>query len=365
MNIGIPKERQPSEFRVGLPPAGVSQLVALDQVVYVENGAGERAGFMNDDYERAGAKIVYSGEEVYGRADLILKVARPVLKELEWVRPNQAIMGFLHLNAAGPQEIEPLLQKEITALAYEQIRRSDGSYPVMKPLSQIGGRMAATLAARLLQNDSGSRGVLLGGIPSVPPADVVILGVGTAGTNAAQAFLGLGAQVTLLDVNLERLQAAEASLPHRAVSMLANLHTLQRCFSFADVVIGAVRVPGSRAPQVVTRQLLRQMKPGALFIDLSIDEGGCAVTSRPTTHAVPTFTEEGVIHCCIPNLPSAVARTSCHAILNAAWPYLEMIVKEGLEQALEQEQSLANGIMVRGGETVQLRPVSYSEGMAG
>lgn len=362
MYIGIPKERQPSEYRVGLPPAGVGQIAALGHKVFVENGAGQGAGFANEDYERAGAGIVYSGEEVYGRADLILKVSRPLVEEMEWVRPRQTILGLLHLNAASPQLVQLLLEKQVTALAYEQVRTEAGAFPVMKPLSQIGGWMTATLAARLLQNDSGNRGVLLGGVPSVPPAEVVILGAGTAGSNAARAFLGLGAQVTLLDKDLSRLQAVEANLPHRAVTMLANSHTLQRALSFADVVVGAVRVPGSRAPQIVSRELLAAMRPGALIIDLSIDEGGCAVTSRPTTHHSPTFIEEGVVHCCIPNLPSAVARTSAYAILNAAWPYIQLMVSEGIEPALEQEIALANAVMMRAGQSVNFRPVSYSEG---
>ena len=362
MNIGIPKERQPSEFRVGLPPAGVGQLVAMGQRVYIESGAGEGAGFQDDDYARVGGDIVYSGEEVFVRADLVVKIARPTVEEGDWIRPEQTIMGLLHLNAASPAEVEALLAKKVTALAYERVQQADGTFPIMKPLSQIGGRMAATLAARLLQNDSGNRGVLIGGVPGVPPADVVVIGVGTAGFNAARAFLGLGAQVTLIDKSLRRLQEIESLLPDHAVSMLANQHTMERAFSYADVIVGAVRIPGSRAPQIISRELLSMMKPGGLFIDLSIDEGGCAVTSRPTTHRDPTFTAEGVVHCCIPNLPSVVARTSCHALLNAAWPYIEQLVSQGPDQALEDNEGLANAVMVRAGEAVQYRPVSYSEG---
>ncbi|MFP3855438.1 MAG: alanine dehydrogenase, partial [Anaerolineales bacterium] len=287
--------------------------------------------------------------------------ARPTQQEMVWIRSGQTLLGFLHLNAAPKQEVKPLLEKKITALAYERMQDQEGRYPVLEPLSQIGGRMAATLAARLLQNDSGSRGVLLGGVPGVPPAEVVILGCGTAGANAARAFLGLGAQVTLLDKDLQRLRSLECGLPSRPVTMLSNPHTLQTAFSFADVVVGAVRVPGSRAPVIVTRELLAAMKPGALFIDLSIDEGGCAVTSRPTSHETPTFIEEGVMHCCIPNLPSAVARTSSHAFQIAAWPFVESIITKGVDTALQEDEGMAKGAMVQNGEAVSYRPVNYLE----
>lgn len=361
MQIGIPRERQPSEFRVGLPPTGVRLLSELGHAVYLEQGAGEGAGFEDAEYRSVGAQVVYSGEEVYGRAKLILKFSRPGRAEIDWVQAGQAILGYLHLNAAPEDEVAALLERGVTALGYERIAAPDGSNPVLRPLSQIGGRMAATLAARLLQNDSGSRGVLLGGVPGVPPAEVVVIGVGVAGENAARAFLGLGAQLTLLDKSLQRLQHLEGALLGRPVTMLANPHTIATACSYADVVIGAVRVPGSRPPVVVTRSILRQMKPGALFIDLSIDEGGCAETSRPTTHGAPTYLEEGVVHCCIPNLPSAVARTSSHAFLTAAWPYLERICQEGLEAVIEADEGVENAVMIRQGKPVHYRPVRYGD----
>lgn len=362
MEIGIPQERQPSEFRVGLSPPGVRLLTELGHTVYVEKGAGGGAGFEDAEYLAAGAQVVYSGEEAYGRSELILKFSRPEREEMPWVQPEQQIMGYLHLNAAPKHEVEPLLTRNVTALAYERILAADGTNPVLTPLSQIGGRVVVTLAAKLLQNDSGSRGVLLSGVPGVPPAEVVIIGAGVAGQNAARSFLALGAQVTILDVDLKRLQRLDCTLPGQPITLLSNPNSIASACSYADVVIGAVRVPGARPPLVVSRQVLRRMKRGALFIDLSIDEGGCAETSRPTTHRDPVYVEEGVVHCCIPNLPSTVARTSCHAFLTAAWPYLERIVEEGLEEVIDSDPGVENGVMIRGGEPVHLRPVQYGAG---
>lgn len=362
MDIGIPRERQPSEFRVGLPPTGVRLLKELGHVVYLERNAGEGAGFSDEDYRAAGAQIVYSGEEAYGRAELLLKIARPTRRELTWLRPKQAILGFLHLGAAPEAEVAPLMSNAITAIGYERIVGPEGDTPVLKPLSQIGGRMAAPLAARLLQNDAGSRGVLLGGVPGVPPAEVVIIGAGVVGENAARAFLGLGAQVTLLDNDLERLQAMECAFNSRPVTMLANPPTIAIASAFADVLVGAVRQPGDRAPIVLTAASMRRMRPGALFIDLSIDEGGCSETSRPTSHADPTYLAEGVVHCCIPNLPGAVARTACHAIQSAAWPYLERIVQMGVQAAAEADPGIDHAVMLRDGQPEHFHPLHLSSG---
>ncbi|HEX9796470.1 MAG TPA: alanine dehydrogenase [Anaerolineales bacterium] len=362
MDIGIPRERQPSEFRVGLPPTGAHLLTELGHVVYLERAAGEAAGFSDEDYLAAGAQIVYSGEEVYGRSELMLKIARPTRQELAWLRSGQTIVGFLHLGAAHEAEIRALMDNRISAIGYERIVAPDGGTPVLKPLSQIGGRMAAPLAARLLQNDAGSRGVLLGGVPGVPPAEVVIIGAGVVGENAARAFLGLGAQVTLLDTDLQRLQALECAFNSRPVTMLANPHSIASASAFADVLVGAVRQQADRAPLVLTAATMRRMRPGALFIDLSIDEGGCSETSRPTTHAEPTYVAEGVVHCCIPNLPGAVARTACHAIQSAAWPYIERLIQLGVDGAVAADAGLANAVMLRDGRPEHFHPLPMSSG---
>jgi alanine dehydrogenase len=350
MNIGIPTERRPSEYRVGLTPAGVQLLSQDGHKCFVERAAGVGAGFSDEAYVEAGARIVYSGEEAYGRADLVLKVSRPTIEELDWLVPAQALMAFLYLPSARPEKLQALLDRSITAIAYETIRHEDGSLPVLRPLSQIGGRMAAQVAATLSQNDNGGRGVLLGGVPGVPPAEAVILGAGVVGENAARAFLGMGAHVTLLDRDLERLQVLETVLPSQVVTLVSHTFNLERVCRYADILVGAVHVPGERAPVVLTRQMMGSMRPGAVFIDLSIDEGGCAETSRPTTHENPVYVEEGVLHCCVPNLPGVVARTATHAFLNAAWPFIRQIANMGPDAAIAADPALRKGVAAYKGE---------------
>jgi alanine dehydrogenase len=359
MNIGIPKERRPFEYRVGLSPAGVKLLSQAGHTCYVESQAGLGAAFTDDNYRAAGAHIVYSGEEAYGRAELVLKAVRPTNEEIEWLVNGQTLMGYLHLAAAQPAKVEALLEKEITALAYEQIQLADGSLPVLKPLSQIGGRMLPQIAANLLQNNNCGKGVLLGGVPGVPPAEVVIVGGGVVGENAARAFLGLGAHVTVLDRDLGRLQELERLLPGPVVTMVSHPFNVERACRYADVVIGAVMAPGRRAPVVISRQIVAHMRPGSILIDMSIDEGGCAETSRPTNHSSPSYVEEGVIHCCIPNWPGVVARTATHAFLNAAWPYIQCIANEGVEFALTADPALQRGLVTHQGELRNVRPINY------
>jgi alanine dehydrogenase len=350
MNIGVPKERRPSEYRVGLSPAGVGLLVENGHTCYIESQAGLGSGFSDEEFREAGGQIVYTGEEAYGRAELVLKAARPTDQELAWFVPGQALAGLLHLAAARPNKVEALLRNEITALAYDQIQRDDGVLPVLKPLSQIGGKMAVHLAAQLLQNSSGGKGVLLGGVAGVPSAEVIIVGGGVVGETAAKAFIALGAQVTVLDKSLERLQILDKQLGGRLVTLVSHPFNLARACSYADVVIGAVHIPGERAPLVITRKLIKKMRKGAIFLDLSIDEGGCSETSRPTSHQEPTYMEEGILHCCIPNLPGVVARTATHAFLNAAWPYIQAIANLGVEAALENNPALARGIATHAGK---------------
>jgi alanine dehydrogenase len=352
MNIGIPKERRPYEYRVGLSPAGVQLLTEAGHICYVESKAGLGAGFTDEDYRRAGGRIVYSGEEAYGRAEMLLKAVRPTNEEINWLIPDQILMGYLHLPVAQPHKIATLLERRITAIAYEQIQQADGTLPVLKPLSQIGGRMAVQMAAALLQNNAGSKGVLLGGVPGVPPAEVVIIGGGVVGENAAHAFLGLKAHVTILDHDLSRLQELARRFDDRVITLVSHTFNIERVCRYADVVIGAVLQPGRRAPLVISRAVVRKMRPGSVLIDMSIDEGGCAETSRPTSHADPTYVEEGVIHCCIPNLPGVVARTATHAFLNAAWPYIHLIANEGIDTALSSDTALGKGVVTHKGEWV-------------
>ena len=354
MNIGIPKERRPFEFRVGLTPAVVQMLVKEGHVCYVEHNAGVGAGFSDQEYEQAGARVAYQPQEVFGRADLLLKVARPLYTELEWLLPGCTIMGLLHLGSARQDKINVLVQKKITAIPYERIMLADGSMPVRKPLSEIGGRLVAQISAHLLQNDSSGKGILLGGIASVPPAEVVIIGAGVAGTYAARAFTGVGAHVTVLDTSMEALHRIHDEFPGM-VTLVSNEHNLKRCTAYADVVVAAVMVAaevvtGDKPPMVVTREMVRGMKPRSLIMDVSIDEGGCVETSRPTTHEHPTYIEEGVIHYCVPNIPSVVARTSTYAFLNAAFPFIREVANKGIDQALADNPALENAAVMYKGE---------------
>ena len=357
MNIGIPKERRPFEFRVGLSPAGVEILTQNGSQVYVEHEAGVGAGFSDQEFEKAGARIVYSVEEVFMRADLLLKVARPMKEELEWMRPHTAVLGLLHLASSREDKVDVLLEKQITSVAYEQIEEADGSLPVLRPFSQIGGRMAASIAARLLQNNYGGKGILLGGVPGVPPAEVVILGGGVAGHFATDAFLGLGAHVTVIDKDVNVLQRIYDRFPN-VVTMISTRRNIEKATSFADVVVGAVLVSGERTPILITRDMMRAMKPRSVFIDVSIDQGGCSETSRPTTHELPTYVDEGVLHYCVPNMPGVVARTATHAFVNAAMPYIEEIAGVGVEEALKRYPAIAKAVNTHMGELVHLRLLS-------
>ncbi|MBI3360176.1 MAG: alanine dehydrogenase [Chloroflexi bacterium] len=361
MNIGVPSERRPHEFRVGLTPAGAKLLTSDGHSVYVERGAGLGSGFDDESYEKSGARIVYSGEEAYGRAELVLKVARPTVGELQWLVEGQALLGFLHLPAAHPSKIRVLLDKKITAIAYEQIRLDDDSLPVLKPLSQVGGRMAAQIAAGLLQNNAGGKGVLLGGVAGVPPANVAIIGAGTVGVNAAHAFLGLGAHVFLLDRDFARLQTVHERFEGRVATMVSHSFNVARVCEFADVLVGAVLVPGQRAPIVVTREMVRRMRPRSAILDISIDQGGCVETSRPTTHSAPTFVEEGVIHYCVPNMPGVVGRTATHAYQNAAWPYIQTLAELGVEATIATDPALARGVNTHGGQLRNLVLTDFGE----
>ena len=333
MNIGIPRERRPFEWRVGLSPAGVEMLTQNGHKVFIEHEAGLGAGFSDTEFEKAGARLVYSGEEVFGRSDLLLKVARPLKEELDWIRPETILAGFLHLASAQQDKIDILLEKKVASIAYEQIKAEDGTLPVLHPFSQIGGAMTAQIAARLLQNNWGGKGILMGGVPGVPPAEIVIIGAGVVGTYATQMFLGMGAHVTVIDHNFSALQRIWDRFPN-IVTMLSTKRNIERSVAYADVVVGAVLTPGQRAPILVTRDMVRSMKPRSVIMDVSIDEGGCVETSRPSTHEHPVYIEEGILHYCVPNIPGAVARTATHAFVNCAMAYITEIADKGMEGIL-------------------------------
>lgn len=365
MIVAVPKERAAlvgvDEKRVALTPAGVRELVSLGAELWVAAGAGEGAGFGDEEYRDAGARLAYGNEEVVRRAELVVKVARPRAEEWDWFSPGSGLLCWLHPLVAPPEFLALLMDRKLTALALERVQEDDGSLPILRPASEIAGRMAVQIAGRLLETHAGGRGVLLSGIPGIPPADVVILGAGTLGTNAARAFLGAGARVHLLDRDLRRLSDVDAILQGRAGTALATRSAIEKFVAFADVLLGAVHVPGKRAPVLVTETMVRSMQPGALVLDFSIDQGGCVETSTLTPREDTVFTAHGVVHFCAPNVSSLVARTASHAVNNALLPYLRRIVRHGLAEALRKSPALARSLASRDGTladelTVRMAP---------
>ncbi|HKJ27829.1 MAG TPA: alanine dehydrogenase [Anaerolineales bacterium] len=353
MNIGIPKESRPSEYRVGISPAGIQRLVDRGHTCYIEHDAGKFAGFSDLDYENAGASIVYSAHEAFGRAELILKVARPQDAELELIQPGSILAGWLHLPAANQSKIDHLLDHKITTVAYEQIRREDGIRPVLQAMSAIGGSILPQIAAHLLQNDKGGKGILIGGVAGIPPAEIVIIGAGVLGKSATRAFRGAGAHVTVLDTSIPALQHVMNQFPTIA-TMLSTQANIQRTCAYADVVVTAAASPGKPAPLLIPRDTLKTMKPRSIIIDAIIDQGGGLETSRPTTHDNPTFVEEDIIHYCVPNISSVIARTATYAYTNSAFQYIEEIVETGIEKAIQNNQEIARAINTHQGEIKNL-----------
>ncbi len=352
MNFGIPKEVRELENRVGITPAGVHALVEAGHTLYVERGAGVGAGFSDENYRAMGATIVYSAEEAYGRADVVAKVTRLTAAEHALLRHGQTILSFTHLAVASPDLLAALRERAITAIAYEMIQTDEGGLPVLQTSSEVAGRLAPIIAGELLASTRGGRGILLSGVPGVPPAAVVILGAGVVGLNATRAFLGLGAQVTVLDRNPAKLQHLDEMFGGQVTTLYATPYNIRRVVGFADVLVGAVLATGQRAPILVTRDMVKTMRPRAVIMDFSIDQGGCVETSRPTTHRSPTFVEEGVIHYCVPTILSLVARTASHALLNAALPYLYNIATFGVDEAIRRDAALARGVNVWHGQVV-------------
>ena len=355
MNVSIPREQRPFEFRVGMSPAGVKLMTGAGQECYVEHNAGLGSGFTDEEYQEAGARIVYSSEEAFTRGDMVIKFQRPTEEEMKWLREGQMLTGFLMLPSARLSKIVTLIEKGITAVSYELIEEANGELPVMKPMSQIGGRMCAQVAACNLINSAGGKGILLGGVPGVPPAEVIIIGAGTVGIEAARSFIGTGASVYVLDQDLNRLQLVDELFNGRVVTMVSHPFNIAHVCTFADVLVSCVRIPGKRAPIVVTREMVKRMRKRSLIIDVSIDEGGSVETSRLTRHDHPTYLEEGVIHYCVPNMPGVVARTATHAYLNAAWPFIQLLVSKGIEQAMKESPPLAKGVTIYGGRILDAR----------
>jgi alanine dehydrogenase len=344
MEFGIPKEVRDLESRVGLTPAGVSSLIRHGHIVYVEKNAGVAAGFSDDTYRHSGAQIVYSAAEVYGRSDIVVKVTRPTAAEHTLFRPGQTLIAFLHMAVASPDFLAALRESEITAIANEMIEMPNGERPILVPMSEVAGRMAPVIAGQLLMTHNGGRGTLLSGIPGVPRGVAAIIGGGVLGSNAARAFLNIGAQVVVLDNDVTRLQHLEETLNGRVTTMLSSNYNLVRVTEFADVIVGAVLSPGRRAPVLITREMVQNVRPGAVFLDFSIDQGGCSETSRPTTLRDQTYVVEGVIHHCVPNITAAVARTTSYGLTNSLLPYLIDLGSYGLVSLLNRHSHLATGV---------------------
>lgn len=344
MDISIPRPWSPDERRVALTPAGVRALVAAGHAVYVEAGAGAGAGFEDRDFAEAGAQIAYGPEEAYARGDLLATVDGVAPEALPTLHAGQVVGGFLHLGVAPSSTIEALGASGARTLSYELIRRDDGVLPVLLPMSEICGRLLPQLAAHLLESPSGGRGILIAPVPGVPSAEVVILGAGIVGGNAAYGFSAWGVQTTVLDYDIDRLRRIEQICLGRVTTRLCTDSAIRHVLPFADVVIGAVHVPGVRAPKLVSADMVATMKSRSVLIDVAIDQGGCIATSRPTTHQDPTFTDRGVLHYAVPNIPSAVARTASHALNNALLPYLSAIAALGIETAASIDPALARGV---------------------
>jgi alanine dehydrogenase len=359
MTIGVPKEIKEQEQRVALLPSAANQLVRRGHTVVVEQNAGLGSGYPDEEYVKAGTEILDRAEEVFSRADMIVKVKEPLKSEFQLLRKGQILFTYLHL-AASRSLTEALLKSGVTAVAYETIQ-IDHRLPLLEPMSEIAGRMAVVMGANFLAKYNGGSGVLLGGVPGVLPGRVVILGGGTSGVNALRMAKGLGADVTILDIDVERLRFLDLAMDnlHTLYSSEANLNELM---PDCDLLIGAVLLPGAKAPKLITRAMLRKMKPGSVLVDISIDQGGCAETSRPTTHLGPVYVEEGVIHYCVANMPAAYARTATQALTNVTFRYIELLANFGLEGACKKQPALIGGINTRDGR-LTCRAVAEAHGL--
>ncbi len=361
MIVGVPKEIMDHEFRVGMTIQGVRELAECGHVVLVESGAGSGSDFSDDDYRKAGGEIVHQREELYARAEMIVKVKEPQAEEYSLLREGQIIFCFLHL-AAHPQLLEELISRGVVGIAYETVQEEDGSLPLLAPMSEVAGRMAPQIGAHYLEKLNGGRGILISGATGVAPANVLILGAGIAGTNAAIVATGLEAHVLVLDKDMRKLKYLEHFLHGRISTLMSSIMTVEETAAEADLIIGAILVPGARTPQIITDEMVKSMKPGSVIIDISIDQGGCCATSRMTTHSDPVYLRHQVVHYCVGNIPAAVPRTSTFALANVTLPYIMEIANLGLREAARRDSSLARGINVIEGEVVS-SPVAESLGL--
>jgi alanine dehydrogenase len=351
MIIGVPKEIKNKENRVAMVIAGVRALTHAGHTVLLQTQAGMGAGITDDDYKKAGAQIIGSAKEIYERAEMIVKVKEPLPEEYPMLREGQILYTYLHL-AADERLTKALMERKIVGIAYETIQNEDGFLPLLSPMSSVAGRMATQIGATYLQHDHGGKGMLLGGVTGVDRANVTILGAGSVGINAAKMAVGLGAKVTILDVNVHRLEYLDDVFGNEISTLYSNNEHVEKSVLEADLVIGAVLVPGAKAPKLVTREMVSNMKPGGVIIDVAVDQGGSVETCRPTSHEYPTYTVDGIIHYAVPNMPGAVPRTSTYALTNVTLKYALMIANMGWKEAITRDQALRKGVNLAAGKLV-------------
>ena len=343
MDVGLVKDRRPFEHRIGLTPGGVRALTEKGHRVYLEDDAGLEAGFPNEIYRNAGATVVYSDEEVRLRSEMLIRLSPPTPEECESYQPGQIVISAWHLAVASEDYFAKLLENKVTTVGYEIIEDDDGRAPVLEAMSEIAGRLAVTIGAGLVLNEFGGKGLLLGGAPGIPPASMVILGAGTLGCEAAKFARGLGAHVVVLDNDINALRRVQAATPDEVPTMIATRPRIEKALAFADILVCAVAVHGERTPVLVTRDMLKLMKPRSVIMDLSIDQGGCCETSRPTDFSNPTYEVDGIIHFCVPNLASTASRASTRSLTNSMLPYVEVIADKGFDQAVRENSALRRG----------------------
>ena len=360
MIIGVPKEIKDHESRVGITPAGVKALSEAGHKVLVETHAGELSAFTDDDFQGAGAEIVGSPHNVWGMADMVVKVKEPVEREYGFFRPGLVLFTYLHL-APLPVLTDSLLSKKVTGIAYETIRDKQGTLPLLTPMSEVAGRMSVQVGASYLEKEKGGRGVLLGGVPGVPPAKVCIIGGGIVGTNAAKIALGMGARVKIIDLNLNRLRELDDIFNGRLITVASNSYNVARATAEADLVIGGVLIPGAAAPKIVTKAMVSRMMKGAVIVDVAIDQGGCIETARPTTHSDPAYEVDGVVHYCVTNMPAAVPNTSTLALTNATFPYVMRLARDGAKAAILSDDGIREGVNTYDGR-LTYNAVAQSQG---
>jgi len=360
--VGLPKEVKDNEYRVGLTPAGVRALTDAGHEVTVEQGAGDGSGFEDALYQKAGALIIGSADDVWARAEMIVKVKEPIEPEYSRMREGQLLFTYLHL-APDPELTKQLLKRKVTGIAYETIRDRKGGLPLLTPMSEVAGRMAIQVGAHYLEKMAGGRGILLGGVPGVPAARVVIIGGGVVGTNAAKIAVGMAAHVTIIDNNLERLRELDDIFLSKISTLASSAYMIHDAISNADLIIGAVLVPGAAAPRLVTRSMLKDVPNGAVIVDVAVDQGGCIETTHPTTHSNPTYYVEGVLHYCVANMPGAVPRTSTFALTNATLPYALKLANHGFFEAIRGDAGLKAGVNTYAGHCTY-QAVAEAQGLA-